>query len=101
MIPFLVWFIRFSGQTTKRRPPRVKELIDERLGLAGAILGPLAVCIWATGIATRSSSLLYSGSSLLLFAVLSAAFQLKTLTRKEYTNESLTRGSLRAPQSGY
>ncbi len=81
VIPFLVWFVRFSSGLGRGRVPRVKDLLDERLSFATAALGTGGTALWAVGLGMGNTVILHMGSCALLAAWLCGAAQVPFLRR--------------------
>lgn len=79
VIPFLVWFARFARGAGKGRVPKVKELLDEKVGLATMVIALSGAVAWNAALLLGWSSLAYAGSSLLLASCLLALSQLRSL----------------------
>lgn len=81
VVPFLVWFIRFSRGMGQWRLPKVKDLLNERLSTATALLGVSGIAVWAFGLGSSDVVLLFAGAGTLLLSCLCAAMQVHFLTR--------------------
>lgn len=79
VVPFLVWFVRFSRPTKGAPPPKVKDLTDPRVSLlVGAAAAP-GILLWILGVSLHSALAAYLGSALLFAAVSCALLQIKPL----------------------
>ncbi len=79
VIPFLVWFSRFARKAGQGRLPKVKELLDERLGMVTAVSVLSGALIWGLGLLVREEVSTYFGSSLIFLGSLFFIGQLRTL----------------------
>ena len=80
VIPFLVWFARFARRAGRGPVPKVKELIDERLGMATAISALGGAVTWAFGLVGGGALAVYLGSTLVLIGCVLAIGQWRTLS---------------------
>jgi len=81
VIPFLVWFQRFSKQIGRGRPPRVDELIDSRLAwftTGGSLCGAM---VWVAGLSIGLTPVVATGSLLMTAAAVAGLLQILPLVR--------------------
>jgi hypothetical protein len=81
VIPFLVWYSRFARNAGRGPLPKVKDLIDEKLGLATVVSVLSGALIWAGGLLSRNLDLTVTGSLLIFAGGVLAAAQLRTLLK--------------------
>lgn len=80
VIPFLIWFARFARKVGRGGPvPKVKELVNENIGMTTAISALVGAIIWGDGLIFENAHATYCGSSFILFGSLLSLLQLKTL----------------------
>lgn len=79
VIPFLVWFMRFARNAGLGPVPKVKELINEKLGMLTVALAFSGVFIWTIGVILSEAILTYVGSLFLLSGCVLSIGQIKTL----------------------
>ncbi len=79
VLPFLVWFMRFSRPAKGIRPPKVKDLIDSGVSVLVGTLVAFGIVVWFSGLWLHSVRAAYCGSALMLVGVLLTLLQLKTL----------------------
>lgn len=84
VIPFLIWFARFARESGRGPVPKVKDLIDERLGLATAASTLTGICLWALGLLLGEAPCAYIGSFLVLAGSVLSLGQLRTLLGKPH-----------------
>lgn len=79
IVPFLVWFVRFSRPAKLGPPLKVKDLTDPRIGRAVETLVAAGLLIWFFGLWRHSATAAFAGSVLMAAGALTALLQLKTL----------------------
>lgn len=79
VIPFLIWFARFSRSIGKEKVPKVKDLINWKLGIATFTFSLLGSIIWGAGLLIGNEKLLYCGSIFILTSALLSFFQTRFL----------------------
>lgn len=79
VVPFLVWFMKYSRPQKGKVPPRVKDLLDARLGIATLVLFLGGLLIWSVGLVSHLSVLLFLGSGAFVVGSLCCLLQIKTL----------------------
>jgi len=81
IIPFLVWFERFSPLVGKERVPMLHEMVPERYANMQLIFSTLGLFIGGLGLLFKSNDLFYGGASFLvigaLFLILAVRWILK------------------------
>jgi hypothetical protein len=83
VVPFLVWFLRFSGRVGRGRVPRVGELTDPRVSAFTAVGACAGVVIWTLGLALAHPLAAQAGAWLLTAAAAAGLLQIVPLTRTD------------------
>jgi hypothetical protein len=79
VIPFLIWFDRFSKNAGRGPVPKVKDLINEKLAMTTALSTLIGSLTWGIGLFLQKVSFVYFGSTLILLGCSLTLGQLKTL----------------------
>lgn len=89
VLPFLVWFMKYSRPIKGLRPPKVKDLMDPLISLmVGAFVG-LGILVWFGGLWLHETRAVYCGSGLILTGVLLALGHLETLRGRTAPSQRL------------
>ncbi|MGM0575499.1 MAG: hypothetical protein ACQEXJ_07190 [Myxococcota bacterium] len=83
VVPFLVWFGRFSTRVGRGRVPMVSDLTDPRVAWFTAGGSLVGVVGWAAGLALGEVAVVHAGAALMVTAVAASLLQIRTLTRAE------------------
>ncbi len=70
IIPFLVWFERFSPLVGKQKIPMLADMVPYKSSQAQFIFSAVGVIVVAIAILTKSDTLLHSGATFLFFGAL-------------------------------
>jgi hypothetical protein len=70
IVPFLIWYERFSPLVGKQNVPMLADMIPERSAAMQFILSSIGVVLIALGILTSCDVLLKSGASFLIFGII-------------------------------
>jgi hypothetical protein len=70
IIPFLVWFERFSPLVGKQKIPMLADMVPYKSSQAQFIFSAIGVIVVAIAILTKSDMLLHSGATFLFFGAL-------------------------------
>jgi hypothetical protein len=82
VVPFLVWYRRFSARTGPGRAPRVKDLTDGRVAALTAVGCVSGVLSWTAGLVLGDPGLARAGAALAFASALAGLLQLRTLMRR-------------------
>src|SRR5690606_36754318 len=81
VVPFHVWFQRFSRRVGTQKVPAVKDLLHKGTSYF-TTLGALAgVSIWSSGLALQSEALSFAGSGTLFLSCATSLFQIRHMQR--------------------
>src|SRR5690606_13469632 len=76
VVPFLVWYGRFTRGVGRGPVPKVKDLLSTSLGFGSAVTVLTGALIWGIGLAISAQILTYTGSCLLLIGTLISSGQI-------------------------
>lgn len=83
VLPFLVWFMRYSKPVKGTVPPRVKDLINTKIASIVEAVVASGIVIWILGISFGLVIVVYIGSGLMLLGAICTLFQLNTLFHRK------------------
>ena len=67
IIPFLVWFERFSPLVGKQKIPMLADMVPQKSSQAQFVFSSIGVIVVTFAIVTKSETLLHAGASFLFF----------------------------------
>jgi hypothetical protein len=70
IIPFVVWFERFSPLVGKQRVPMLADMVPKKSSSAQLLFGAIGVVIIAVAILLQDEKLIKAGASFLLISTL-------------------------------
>lgn len=97
VVPFLVWFLKFSRPVLGKPAPKVKDLTDPNIATFVEVLVAAGLVVWIAGLWRHSAGAAYVGSGLMAIGALCALLQLKPLffSSKNAGKEVFPHGPLR------
>lgn len=99
VVPFLIWFVKFSRPQKGVRPPKVKDLISQRVGFWTEVFFAIGVVLWTIGLYFEEPISLHLGAGGMVMGVLITLLQIKFLIGDPRKEKGVDPWNLQTKQS--